>query len=108
MRRRLCVVADTDEPPLVEPLADPPGLKRKSRARTLRTYTYLAQRFHHCDNCHQPISPGEQYEGSVEIMSNGKLMVWRRHVSPVCEWPEDPVDEDANEKDEGLQTKEAA
>jgi len=35
------------------------------------------------------ILPGEMYEGRVEICG-GKFIVLKRHVSPLCEWPEDP------------------
>lgn len=58
--------------------------------RELRTYQRVAYKNHWCDRCCRDIQPGEMYEGRVVLTDNHRLFVWKTHVSPMCEFPEDP------------------
>jgi len=62
-----------------------------NKYRTLREYTHVASKEHWCDNCMSYISPGEMYEGSVQICG-GKFIVYKRHIHPRCEFPDEPDD----------------
>jgi hypothetical protein len=61
--------------------------------RIFRTYRHVAQRRHWCDQCCRHIEPGEYYEGSVQLYKNHRLIVFKTHVEPSCDYPPDPDDE---------------
>ena len=64
--------------------------------RTLRTYERMAQAHHWCDRCCTYIKPGDFYEGRVTVDNDrhhNKLKVWKTHIFPSCEFPEEPEDE---------------
>ena len=61
--------------------------------RILRTYEHVAQIEHWCDYCCRYIMPGELYRGSVELWDNNKLLVFKRHIDPECDFPLDPEEE---------------
>lgn len=63
----------------------------------LRTYEYVANVYHWCDRCCDYINPGECYEGSVRVL-NGRLIVFKTHCNPSCDYPPDPEDFDESEK----------
>jgi hypothetical protein len=57
--------------------------------------------------------PGDEYEGRVEITWNGHFVVWKEHVNPRCDEPEDPDEEkerqrDEREREEQKEVREAA
>jgi len=58
--------------------------------RILRVYRYMAHREHWCDNCLRYIMPGEFYEGKVVIDERGRLLVFKKHICPECDFPEEP------------------
>lgn len=62
--------------------------------RALRSYRSVADVCHWCDNCCGDIFPGSEYEAVVYVTKRRRLVVTKRHVNPLCEWPEDPVDEE--------------
>ncbi|MSS75276.1 hypothetical protein EXS73_03650 [Candidatus Pacearchaeota archaeon] len=64
--------------------------------RELRSYRRVAYNFHFCDRCCQHIQPGQEYEGRVVVTERGRLMVWKTHRYPSCDFPEEP--EDTKEK----------
>lgn len=66
--------------------------------RILRTYQRVAQREHWCDRCCNCIEPGEYYEGSIQIWGRGRLLVFKVHIFPACDYPPDP--EEKKEKAE--------
>lgn len=63
-------------------------------ARILRSYRSIAMKDHWCDRCCNCINPGDQYEAVVHATGTGRIIIWKYHVCPICEWPDDPVDED--------------
>jgi|GEM_PF-1766950 len=65
--------------------------------RLLRTYQHVAQKDHWCDNCCSHIQPGEMYEGSVHASKAFGLYVFKVHVYPSCDPPENPDFEDADD-----------
>ncbi len=73
-----------------DPFASPPDQKRYAYPRTLRTYRRMAQEFHWCDRCCTHIEPGEEYEARVEIIRRGQISVWKNHINPSCDYPDDP------------------
>ncbi|MFO0764951.1 MAG: hypothetical protein U0487_02805 [Patescibacteria group bacterium] len=48
---------------------------------------------HVCDRCLNPIDPGEEYEGSILLYERGKLLVLKMHISPCCDYPDEPSDD---------------
>ena len=82
--------------------------------RILRTYRRMAHIDHHCDKCQCPISPGEEYQGEVVLAdqySGGrKIVVYKEHVWPGCDWPPEPEweKEDDVEEDLDVDLKKAA
>ena len=58
--------------------------------RELRRYERVAYQSHFCDRCCDYINPGEIYEGRVVITDNHGLLVWKTHVHPICDFPEEP------------------
>lgn len=73
--------------------------------RILRSYRRVAQENHFCDCCCRDIWPGEEYEASVEIWKRGDgkrfLVVWKKHVNPMCDPPEEPIyDEEGVEEED--------
>ena len=60
----------------------------------LRSYRAVADVWHWCDNCRGDIFPGSEYEAVVYVTKSRRLIVYKRHINPSCEWPEDPVDEE--------------
>ena len=69
---------------------------RYNKMQTLRTYQHIAHKEHWCDRCCTHINPGEMYEGNVTITENHGLMVWKFHLNPRCDFPEDPDEEERN------------
>jgi hypothetical protein len=64
--------------------------------RRLRNYQRVANKEHFCDSCCDYINPGEMYEGQVyldETRSQHRITVYKWHVNPMCDPPEDPLDE---------------
>ena len=55
--------------------------KRKAgRARCIRSYVRIARENHGvCPFCHEPIEPGEEYEGSVWV-NGAELWVNKEHM----------------------------
>lgn len=71
------------------------------RVRVLRTYARTAEFAHRCFVCEKNILPGENYEGTVYALGNGKLCVGKRHIDPEC-YPDldpDPLDEHLDSMD---------
>lgn len=70
----------------------------------LRSYHSVAQVAHWCDRCCQPIYPGEMYEGVVQVLPNQehRLIVWKTHINPSCDFPEDPDEELYRRDGEGI------
>ena len=62
--------------------------------RALRSYRSMAMVRHWCDNCCSDIFAGSEYEAVVYVTKSRRLVVYKRHINPSCDWPEDPVDED--------------
>ena len=91
-----------------DPFGDPPeGKKKFLYPRLLRTYTRVAHQDHFCDRCCNPIMPGEEYEARVEVTRRGHILVWKNHINPGCDYPEDP-DEIRDDVEEDLDVSEAA
>lgn len=65
--------------------------------RILRTYRRMAQMTHFCDRCMELIQPGELYGAYVEVRAK-KLRVFKEHIEPHCEYPDEPVDESRGAK----------
>jgi hypothetical protein len=65
--------------------------------RVLDKRTHGAQVQHHCETCDHAIFPGDLYEVTVEVITNGRyryLRVRKEHVSPNCPYdPNDDLDE---------------
>ncbi len=59
-----------------------------------RTYRRIAQRQHWCDVCCTYIEAGEFYEGSVHLYDGHRLIVFKKHVEPSCDYPPEPEDYD--------------
>ena len=58
--------------------------------RELRTYQRVAYREHFCDRCCDYIHPGEMYEGRVVVTNSRRILVWKTHKYPTCDFPDDP------------------
>lgn len=58
--------------------------------RILRSYQHVAQVQHWCDMCCRYIEPGEYYQGSVQVWGKGRLLVFKVHMFPACDFPPDP------------------
>jgi hypothetical protein len=56
----------------------------------------MANMEHWCDNCCSYIYPGQLYEASVQAYGKGRLMVFKEHVDPCCEMPEEPDYDEEN------------
>jgi hypothetical protein len=70
--------------------------------RILREYECVAHIEHWCDICCNYIHPGEMYRSSVEVHETPKhrLIVWKRHVNPFCDYPPNPDwNKDREDKD---------
>jgi hypothetical protein len=67
-------------------------VRKKLRQHLLRTYTAIAREHHHCSICQKSIDPGDEYEGRVIALGNGKLLVRKEH-SPYCHDLDDPEEE---------------
>ena len=65
----------------------------------LRRYEYIAQKEHFCDICCNYILPGEMYEGIVKIVNN-RLVVFKNHINPCCDFSPDPDDYDEKDKED--------
>ncbi len=67
--------------------------------RVLGVRTLRARYMHRCDNCDQPIFPGDLYSVVVEVRTR-MLFKWlwvrKEHESPKCPYPEDEPDEERN------------
>lgn len=61
--------------------------------RELRTYQRVAHQRHFCDNCCRDINSGDMYEGRVVVTNFHGLLVYKTHVNPMCDFPEDPEGE---------------
>jgi hypothetical protein len=62
----------------------------------IRAYERIAQKDHWCDNCCNYIHSGEVYRAEVFINTKRKknrLVVFKYHINPRCEPPEDPEEE---------------
>lgn len=55
----------------------------------LRNYEHVAQKEHWCDRCCMEIYPGQIYHGQV-VVNDGRLVVFKTHVYPGCDEPEEP------------------
>ncbi len=79
--------------------------------RTLRTYRRFAQIQHHCDRCQGVIEPGDEYEAEVEVRwkegQRRRIIVWKEHINPDCDFPEFP-DDDYEEDEEEVDLEKAA
>lgn len=51
--------------------------------RVLRECSHVAHLYHWCDCCHELISPGEMYEGTVYV-TDGFIWVKKQHIKPHC------------------------
>ncbi|MFA5925485.1 MAG: hypothetical protein WC831_00995 [Parcubacteria group bacterium] len=58
--------------------------------RILRTFQHIAQIEHWCDMCCKYIEPGDCYQGSVQVWERGRLLVFKVHMFPACDFPSDP------------------
>ncbi|MEK6889522.1 MAG: hypothetical protein AABW80_05455 [Nanoarchaeota archaeon] len=68
--------------------------------RNLRSYTRVAFQEHWCDRCCNYIQPGDMYKAHVELREEKKkhrIIVWKYHINPGCDFPEDPEDEEESE-----------
>ena len=62
--------------------------------RAFRSYRSMARVRHWCDYCCTDILPGSEYEAVVYATQKRRLIVYKCHIHPACEWPEDPSDEE--------------
>lgn len=79
--------------------------------RSLREYRSIAQMVHWCDSCCSYIHPGEQYEGTVYVSGDcreHRLVVFRSHINPVCEPPDDPDEEREINRERNRESSRAA
>lgn len=60
--------------------------------RELRRYERVACQEHFCDRCCNYIHAGDMYEGRVVVTDNSRLLVWKTHIHPSCDYPEEPED----------------
>ena len=69
----------------------------------------MAQTYHWCDRCCRHIEPGDVYGGRVEVFEeckNHRLIVFKFHILPLCDYPEEPKDEAwADEESENLESR---
>ncbi len=64
--------------------------------RELRNYQRIAYQEHFCDRCCDYIRPGDMYEGRVvvhKINEKNRLVVWKIHINPSCDYPEEPKED---------------
>lgn len=77
--------------------------------RLLRSYERMAQTTHWCDRCCRYIEPGDMYEGEVyvnETRREHRLVVFKFHIFPSCDYPEEPKDEGwEDEESENLESR---
>ena len=55
----------------------------------LRKYTHIANTQHFCNYCCRYIQSGEQYEGLVYASDKNGIIVFKQHVNPACDGPDD-------------------
>ncbi len=79
-------------------------MREKRAYRLLRTYTACAREQHHCEICQKSIDPGDEYEGLVIALGNGKLHVRKEHF-PYCLDLDDPEDERWNDIDSEVEAE---
>jgi len=65
--------------------------------RELRRYQRVAYQEHFCDRCCNCIHPGDIYEGRI-VTDKGRFLVWKTHISPSCDYPEEPKESKDLEK----------
>ncbi len=80
--------------------------------RILRSYRRIAHIEHHCDRCQNMIFPGDEYEGQVvlsdQYCGGRKVVVYKEHIFPMCDFPPDPFGERYIEDEEDVDLKQAA
>ncbi len=86
------------------------GNRKVLKERVLRTFSAIARDYHFCYNCCEDITPGEEYDAEVKAfrvrLESGRLwdyvITYRRHSDP-CEPPDEPVDDDRFDDEEGAE-----